>query len=229
MSRNGNDLTGRFREVARAAAHAIRSSDAVLDGEICALDEQGRSRFSLLQEGGGTPVLVLFDVLELESEVLTEEPLAERRTRLERLVGRNPGVLVSPQFDDGQALLVAAREQELEGVVAKKRLTLSSAGAGHPTGRSSLRPTQEVVIAGYTRGQGRRAGSARSSPACRRGQLRWAGNVGRLLGRRDRAPSGCSLPERTSHPSRRRAEDASRAPSRRCLGGARARRRGRVR
>ena len=67
-SRNGNDLTERFGDVARAAALAIRSSDAVLDGEICALDDQGRSRFSLLQEGGGNAVLVLFDLLELESE-----------------------------------------------------------------------------------------------------------------------------------------------------------------
>ena len=58
-SRNGNDLTGRFRDVARAASLAIGSSDAVLDGEICALDDQGRSRFSLLQEGGGHAVLVL--------------------------------------------------------------------------------------------------------------------------------------------------------------------------
>ncbi len=67
-SRNGNDLTQRFRDVARAASLRIRSSDAVLDGEICALDERGRSRFSLLQEGGGAPVLVLFDLLELESQ-----------------------------------------------------------------------------------------------------------------------------------------------------------------
>jgi len=60
-SRNGNDLTERFREAARAATLAITTPDAVLDGEICALDDQGRSRFSLLQEGGGTSVLVLFD------------------------------------------------------------------------------------------------------------------------------------------------------------------------
>ena len=90
-SRNGNDLTERFRDAARAAALAIRSSDAVLDGEICALDENGRSRFSLLQEGAGNSVLVLFDLLELESEQLLDEPLRERRKRLEQLVGRSPG------------------------------------------------------------------------------------------------------------------------------------------
>ena len=86
-SRNDNDLTERFKDVARAAALAIRSSDAVLDGEICFLDDAGRSRFSLLQEGSGTGVLVLFDLLELESESLVDEPLVERRRKLEALVG----------------------------------------------------------------------------------------------------------------------------------------------
>ena len=180
-SRNGNDLTGRFRDVARAATLAIRSSDAVLDGEICALDESGRSRFSLLQDGGGTSVLVLFDLLEVESEQVIDEPLAARRRRLEQLVGRSAGVLVSPQFDDGEALLEAARQQELEGVVAKQ------VGSPYRPGRRSpdwqklkLRQTQEVVIAGYTRGQGRRTGGfgALVAGVQDAGELRWAGNVG---------------------------------------------------
>ena len=92
-SRNGKDLTGRFRDVARAVALAIRSSDAVLDGEICALDEDGRSRFSLLQESVGTSMLVLFDLLELDSEPLLAQPLAARRKRLEQLVAGGAGVL----------------------------------------------------------------------------------------------------------------------------------------
>jgi bifunctional non-homologous end joining protein LigD len=179
-SRNGNDLTERFRDVARKAALAIRSSDAVLDGEICALDDRGRSRFSLLQEGAGNSVLVLFDLLELESENLMDEPLSERRKRLEGLVDTGGGVLVSPQFDDGPALLAAAREQELEGVVAKRE------DSPYRPGRRSvdwhklkLRQTQEVVIAGYTRGQGRRAGfGALVVGVHDAGELRWAGNVG---------------------------------------------------
>ena len=179
-SRNGNDLTARFRDVARAAAAAITTPDAVLDGEICALDDRGRSRFSLLQEGNGTPVLVLFDLLELDSEAMLDEPLRERRSRLEQVVGRSPGVLVSPQFDDGPALLAAAREQELEGVVAKR------AESPYRPGRRStdwhklkLRRTQEVVIAGYTRGQGRRATfGALVAGVHDAGVLRWAGNIG---------------------------------------------------
>jgi len=179
-SRNGNDLTQRFGDVARAAALAIRSGDAVLDGEICALDESGRSRFSLLQEGAGTLVLVLFDLLELESEQLLDVSLAERRTRLEQLVGRSARVLVSPQFDDGQALLAAAREQELEGVVAKRIGSPYRPGRRTPDWQKvKLRQTQEVVIAGYTRGQGRRAGfGALVAGVHDAGELRWAGNIG---------------------------------------------------
>jgi bifunctional non-homologous end joining protein LigD len=180
-SRNGNDLTERFKDVARAAALAIRSSDAVLDGEICFLDETGRSSFSLLQEGGGTGVLVLFDLLELESEPLVDEPLAERRRRLEALIGRSSNVLVSPQFDDGQALLEAARDQELEGVVAKLSDSPYRPGSRSPDWQKlKLRSTQEVVIAGYTRGQGRRQGGfgALVVGVQEAGVLRWAGNVG---------------------------------------------------
>jgi bifunctional non-homologous end joining protein LigD len=180
-SRNGNDLTERFREVARAAALAITTSDAVLDGEICALDEQGRSRFSLLQESAGIPVLVVFDLLELESESLLDLPLAERRKRLEKIVGPGGGVLVSPQFDDGAALLEAARQQGLEGVVAKKRDSQYQPGRRSPDWHKvKLRQTQEVVIAGYTRGQGRRTGGfgALVAGVHDAGVLRWAGNIG---------------------------------------------------
>jgi bifunctional non-homologous end joining protein LigD len=180
-SRRGNDLTERFRDVARKAALAIRSSDAVLDGEICALDERGRSRFSLLQEGGGNAVLVLFDLLELESENLMDEPLGERRKRLERLIDTGGGVLVSPQFDDGPALLAAAREQELEGVVAKREDSPYRPGLRSVDWHKlKLRQTQEVVIAGYTRGQGRRTAGfgALVVGVPEAGELRWAGNVG---------------------------------------------------
>jgi bifunctional non-homologous end joining protein LigD len=184
-SRNGNDLTDRFRELARAAHDGIRSADAVLDGEICALDEHGRSRFSLLQESSGTLALVLFDLLELDSEPLLDEPLRDRRKTLEALVPRGGQVLVSPQFDDGEALLAAAREQELEGVVAKR------ADSRYRPGRRStdwhkvkLRRTQEVVIVGYTRGQGRRAHGfgALVVAVHEAGSLRWAGNVGTGFG-----------------------------------------------
>ena len=181
-SRNGNDLTERFRDVARAAEHAVRSAEAVLDAEICALDEQGRSRFSLLQQGTGTRALVVFDVLEIDGEPVLDAPLHERRERLHALVDTSKGgIVVSPQFDDGDALLRAAKEQGLEGVVAKRADSTYQPGRRSTDWRKvKVRGRQEVVVAGYTKGQGRRAASFGSLVVGvhEAGGLRWAGNVG---------------------------------------------------
>jgi bifunctional non-homologous end joining protein LigD len=181
-SRNGNDLTQRFRDCARRAALGIRTADAVLDGEICALDEQGRSRFSLLQEGKGTLALVVFDILELDSEPLIDLPLVERRKRLENVVDQSVGgVIISPQFEDGEALLEAAREQGLEGVVAKRKDSRYQPGRRSPDWQKvKVRQGQEFVIVGYTKGQGRRSGGFGSLVVAvhEAGGLRWAGNVG---------------------------------------------------
>jgi len=181
-SRNGNDLTERFASVARSARLGIRAADAVLDGEICALDERGRSSFSLLQQGEGTLALVLFDLLELDSEPLVALPLEERRRRLGGVVNSSlGGVVVSPQFDDGEALLVAARKQGLEGVVAKRLDSRYLPGRrGTEWRKVKVKGRQEVVVAGYTKGQGRRAGGfgALVVGVHEAGGLRWAGNVG---------------------------------------------------
>jgi bifunctional non-homologous end joining protein LigD len=89
--------------------------------------------------------------------------------------------LVSPHFDDGDALLAAAREQGLEGVVAKRLDSPYRPGRRSPEWQKlKLRQTQDVVIAGYTRGQGRRTGGfgALVVGVHDAGVLRWAGNVG---------------------------------------------------
>ena len=181
-SRNGKDLTERFRPLARSVSLAVRSSSAVLDAEICALDDQGRSRFSLLQEGSGTLVLSVFDLLELDSEPLLERPLAERRAKLEEIVDPSTGaVLLSPQFEDGEALLAAAREQGLEGVVAKRLDSRYQPGRRSTDWRKvKVRGRQELVIAGHTKGQGRRSAGfgALVLGVHEAGELRWAGNVG---------------------------------------------------
>ena len=85
-SRTGVDLAGRFPAVARALPHAVRTSDCVLDGEVCALDEQGRPSFGLLQRDGGPLVYYVFDLLELERRPLVDEPLEARREQLEELI-----------------------------------------------------------------------------------------------------------------------------------------------
>jgi bifunctional non-homologous end joining protein LigD len=135
-----------------------------------------------MQQGNGPVVYYVFDLLELEGRPLLDEPLEERQAELARLLdGRNRTVLLSESFDDGPGLLEAAEAQELEGVIAKK------AGSRYEPGRRSrnwlkvkTHGRQEFVIAGYTRGKGRRAGTLGSLVlAVNRGQgLEYVGNCG---------------------------------------------------
>jgi bifunctional non-homologous end joining protein LigD len=184
MSRNGNDLTGRFSHVAKEIAKAVKTPDCVLDGEVCALDESGRSSFSAMQQGkAGTPlVYYVFDLLEVEGEALVDLPLVERRERLEKLLDkRNRTVRLSESFDDGQALLQAAKEQKLEGIIAKR---LDSRYVQGKRTRDWLKikthGEQEFVIAGFTKGTGRRASSFGSLVLgyYQDDELVYAGNVG---------------------------------------------------
>jgi bifunctional non-homologous end joining protein LigD len=181
-SRKANDLTQRFASVGKAIEKAVKTPDCVLDGEVCALDEQGRSSFSAMQQGTGPLVYYVFDLLELEGEPLLDRSLSERRQKLERLLDRrNRTVRLSEAFDDGPALMEAAREQKLEGVIAKR---LDSRYQPSRRTRDWLKVKthgrQEFIIAGYTKGQGRRSGTLGSLILAvnRGGELDYAGNCG---------------------------------------------------
>jgi len=184
VSRNGNDLTERFPAAARELAKAVRSSECVVDGEVCALDDLGRPSFSAMQQGKqGTPIVYeLFDLLELDGEPVVDLPLTERRERLEALLdGRNPIVRLSGGFDDGEALRTAAVEQGLEGVMAKRASSRYAEGRRNRDWlKIKAHQEQEFVICGWTAGQGRRAGSfgALVLGAYRGGELHWVGNCG---------------------------------------------------
>src|SRR5262249_312414 len=119
---------------------------------------------------------------ELDGEPLLELPLEERRARLETLLDRrNKTVRLSETFEDGEALLAAAKEQHLEGIMAKRL------GSRYFEGRRTrdwlklkTHGRQEFLIAGYTHGGGRRASTFGSLIlAVRDGaELRYVGNVG---------------------------------------------------
>ncbi|HKF15046.1 MAG TPA: DNA ligase D [Gaiellaceae bacterium] len=183
-SRNGNDLTKRFEPVAKAIERSVKTPDCVLDGEVCALDDQGRATFSAMQQGksGTRYVFVAFDVLEVEGQSLIDVSLEERHARLANLLDRrNRNVQLSETFDDGPALYRAAQEQHFEGIVAKRK------GSRYQPGRRSrdwlkikTHGRQEFVIAGYTLGQGRREGRFGSLILgyWQGDELVYAGNVG---------------------------------------------------
>jgi bifunctional non-homologous end joining protein LigD len=189
-SRNGNDLTDRFRAIAKELPNALRSPDAVVDGEVCALDEQGRPSFSAMQQGKpGTPLVYeVFDLLELDGEPVVDLPLIERRERLEALIAPSRFVQVSGVFEDGEALLDAAREQRLEGVMAKRAASHYQEGKrSRDWVKVKTHGRQEFVICGWTKGQGRREGRFGSLVlGVRRGaELTWVGNCGTGFTERD--------------------------------------------
>jgi bifunctional non-homologous end joining protein LigD len=181
-SRRGNDLTQRFSTVARALGRAVRTPDCVIDGEVCALDEQGRSSFSVMQQGSGPLVYYVFDVLEVDGEPLIDLPLGERRERLARLVDPSGGVVrLSDSFEDGRALYDAALAQGLEGVVAKKRESRYQPGKRTREWlKVKTHREQEFVVAGYTKGKGRRSAGfgALILAVLEDGRLEYVGNVG---------------------------------------------------
>lgn len=180
--RGGSDLAARFPSLARALPAAVRTPDAVLDGEVCALDDRGRARFELLQRGEGTIVLVAFDLVELDGIELADRSLAERRALLAAAVDPTAGpVLLSPVFDDGDALLAAAREQRLEGIVAKLADGRYRPGRRVQDWRKVKAVGRErLVVVGWAPGQGRLARTVASLVlgVRRDGRLHLAGSVG---------------------------------------------------
>ncbi|MGY3263411.1 ATP-dependent DNA ligase [Frigoribacterium sp. 2355] len=172
-SRNGNDLTPAYPELQVLAERVDGEGGAVLDGEIVAVDEKGRPDFGLLQTrmgltrsrdvaraAAGAPVkLLLFDVMRAEGRSLVKDEYDDRREVLERIVESGGAVDVPPAFDgDLEAAVATSKRLRLEGVVAKRRDATYSAGRRSRAWiKMKHHQTQEVVIAGWRPGAGRRA------------------------------------------------------------------------
>jgi bifunctional non-homologous end joining protein LigD len=182
VSRNGNDLTARFAQVAKEVVSATKTPNAVLDGEVARVDARGRTSFSELQQGGGALVYYVFDLLEVDGEPLVDAPFHERKQRLRALLDeRNTTVKFSEDFDDGDALFEAAKERGLEGVVAKRADSVYRQGKRTRDWlKIKTENNEEFVIVGYTRGSGRRANTFGSLVLAinEGGEWRYVGNVG---------------------------------------------------
>lgn len=184
VTRNGNDMTGRFPELAGLAAAV--GQDALLDGEVVALDAGGRPSFQLLQQQyrqTAPIVLMVFDLLHLGGESLLPLPYTERRARLQALSLEAEHWRTPPYTPgDGEALRDESRRLGLEGVVAK-RLD-SPYEPGKRTGtwiKIKNHQGQELVIVGWQEGAGKRAGTIGAlllGYYDAAGQLRYAGKVG---------------------------------------------------
>ncbi|MEQ9092928.1 MAG: non-homologous end-joining DNA ligase, partial [Miltoncostaeaceae bacterium] len=184
-SRNDQDLTERFAAVAKRLPRALRATECVVDGEVCALDGGGTPRFGLLQRGAGTLIHQVFDLLEIDGLDVTALPWGDRRALLEPLVEPDdPVVSLSPVFDDGAALMRLARERELEGIIAKRRDSPYLPGRRSDAWRKvKVRHRDIFAIAGHRPGTGSRAdlGALVLAREATDG-WEWAGNCGSGLG-----------------------------------------------
>jgi len=157
LSRNEKDFGAKFPEVLESISE-LKVRDAVIDGEIVALDEQGISSFQLLQAfelGEERPPIFYyaFDLLRLNGKDLHESPLKERKGKLGRLLKDPPGVIRLSSSLEGSAtqLLDRVRDLGLEGLIGKrKESTYESGRRSGAWVKLKVQREQEFVIGGFT-------------------------------------------------------------------------------
>jgi bifunctional non-homologous end joining protein LigD len=186
LSRNEKDLGGKFTEVMDSIC-ALDVRDAIIDGEIVALDERGHSSFQLLQAfemGEKRPPIFYyaFDLLRLNGKDLQNLPVEQRKAELEKLLKDSPGVIrYSASIENaGEDLLEHARELGVEGLIGKR------VGSRYEPGKRSgawiklkLQQEQEFVIGGYTEPEGTRKYFGAILVGVYEGsELKFAGKVG---------------------------------------------------
>ncbi|MGH9468398.1 MAG: non-homologous end-joining DNA ligase [Terriglobales bacterium] len=166
LSRSSHDLTRQYPELAKFPS----DQNAILDGEIVALDADGQPSFHRLQRrmnlteasaiarlADQVPVVFYaFDLLSLDGRDLTAQPLRERKRALAPLPWSGPWRFSDHVVGEGTGLYELARQRGLEGIVAKRADSPYEAGRSRLWLKFKLQQRQEVVVAGYTDPQGAR-------------------------------------------------------------------------
>ena len=189
ISRNGKDWTARFPGIAEAALK-LRVSEALLDGEVAIVLPDGRTSFQALQNSanergaaGGTLMYFVFDLLRLDREPVSEQPLDDRKARLRRLLGRatkSSRIRYSDHVvGGGEAVFTEACRTGLEGIISKRRDQPHKPGRHGGWVKTKCISRQEFVIGGFTEPAGARAGlGALLIGYYEDGKLIFAGKVG---------------------------------------------------
>lgn len=137
----------RFDELCNRVGRVLGAREAILDGEIVALDRKGKPVFRDLLRGEGFLAFAAFDLLWLDGEDLRPLPLAERKQRLTDLLPADTGPLykILTLEEYGRALFGAIRKMDLEGIIAKRK--------SDPYGPSTT--WYKIRNHAYTQGEGR--------------------------------------------------------------------------
>jgi bifunctional non-homologous end joining protein LigD len=170
VSRNQNDLTAQYSEL-ESIPSFIKAETAILDGEVAALDEEGRASFSLMQQRTGIrsggrrtgsrqdiPVLYyVFDLLYLDGYDLRRVSLEQRKDLLAKITNLDGPVRYSDHFSQGKALFDVARKKGLEGILAKRRSSVYEERRTREWLKIKITQTLDCVVGGYTDPEGSRS------------------------------------------------------------------------
>ena len=168
----------------------IEARQAIVDGEVIALDDRGEPDFALLQlrikgrakAAEPTPfVYEVFDLLHLDGRSLLNEPLEERRRLLGDVLNVDGRVRLSEHIEaEGRAFFEAARVRGLEGIMAKDRRSPYLPGMRSDRWQKiKIRPEQELVVGGWVKGLGKAVDlGALLIGVYEDGALRYAGKIG---------------------------------------------------
>ena len=194
VSRNQNELTQRYPEL-KDLPKSVNAKNAILDGEIVALDADGRPSFSLMQQRTGfrpgghratpkadVPVLYYaFDLLYLDGYDWRRMRLEERKAKLATILRAGDSLRYSDHFEtQGNALFDIAKEKKLEGILAKKRNSCYEERRSREWLKIKIRHEVECVVGGFTEPEGTRAyfGSLVLGLYDKQGRLIHVGQVG---------------------------------------------------
>jgi bifunctional non-homologous end joining protein LigD len=190
-SRTGNSCEKQYPELS-VIHHSLAAEQAILDTEIAVLDEKGISRFAMIQPriavadpnsiahlARSRPVTMFaFDLLYLDGYDLRQVDLIERKRLLEQVLTPSSVLRLSAHFPDaGEQLLEAARENGLEGIVAKHASSCYESRRSREWLKMKVNLQQEFIICGFTTGERDHFG-ALVLGVYDRGKLVWVGNVG---------------------------------------------------
>ena len=188
FSRRHRDITPDFETVA-SAVEKLPVKNAVIDGEVVALDDKGRPSFQLLQNFRHTHaarglhlVYYVFDLLNLEGRNLKHLPLEQRRQFLETIVAEaEVPIRLSRSLDgDPEDLVEQASANNIEGIIAKRRQSIYEPDRRSGSWLKVKTVTeQEFVIGGFTEPKGSRSHFGALLVGCYQGaQLMFASKVG---------------------------------------------------
>lgn len=161
VSRNQIEMTPQYPELANIAKH-VRAKEAILDGEICALDRQGIPRFQMLQRKGASQrppiVYFVFDLLYVDGYDLRPCTVVERKAKLAELLQPANAIQLSDHIEgDGEAFFREIQKFRLEGMMAKRAASTYVPRRSSDWLKIKTVMRQEVVIGGYTQPRGARS------------------------------------------------------------------------